>query len=380
MSSAIRVFAVLAVIAVVLLAAVNYPVLSSLFSSLLSVFLPILIGLALAFVLNLPLRALESLWVRLFGDRRKKLRRFCFLALCLLLLVAFGALLLCLILPQLIETLRSLIARLPEYAARIEGWRVSFSAFLEEKGIPLSLPSFGDVSAIRDAVNGFLEEHGHRLVDLSMELLRGTYRTVIDLILSLVLALYFLAQKEHLCAQAKKLLSALFSPASVRRILRFGTLCQRAFSNFITGQLTEAAIIASLCFLGMLLFRMPYPLLISVTVGITALIPIFGAIIGTGIGALLILLDNPIGALWFVIFIVVLQQLETNLIYPKVVGKSVGLPGLWVLISVTVGSSFGIVGMLVSVPIVSVLYGVVRDFVHGRTETEACLQDEKNRT
>ena len=130
--------------------------------------------------------------------------------------------------------------------------------------------------------------------------------------------------------------------------------------------MTEAVIIGALCFLGMVIFRMPYALLISMLVGVTALIPIFGAFLGTGVGAFLILLDDPIRAIWFVIFIIVLQQLEGNLIYPRVVGKSVGLPGLWVLIAVTVGSSFGLVGMLVSVPLASVGYCLLRQFVHSR--------------
>ena len=137
----------------------------------------------------------------------------------------------------------------------------------------------------------------------------------------------------------------------------------------MTGQFTEACIIGTLCFIGMLIFGMPYAGIISVLIGFTALIPIFGAFIGTGIGAFLILLENPLKAFWFVVFIIVLQQLEGNLIYPRVVGKSVGLPGIWVLTAVTIGGGlFGVAGMLFSVPVCSVLYVLFRKYINRKTE------------
>lgn len=364
-----RIFLILAIIAVSLMVFANLSVLSAVFGKLLSILLPILAGLALAFVLNIPLRFLERLWVRRLGHGRHGLRRFLCLSLCLVLLIGLGALLVGTVLPQLVRSVNSLIQRLPEYAARVQGWWQSLSSYLEAHDFPFTLPELSlDSSSMSDAVNDYLEEHGHRLIDASVELLHGTYRALIDLVLSLVLMLYFLAQKETLCAGAKKLLRSICSKETVARILRFGTLCQKTFANFLTGQLTEALVIGSLCLIGMLLFRMPYALLISVIIGVTALIPIFGAFIGTALGALLILLDNPVTAVWFVVFIIVLQQLETNLIYPRVVGKSVGLPGIWVLVSVTVGSSFGIVGMLISVPLASVLYCTLKEFVNSRLE------------
>ena len=142
-----------------------------------------------------------------------------------------------------------------------------------------------------------------------------------------------------------------------------------SFSRFISGQLTESIILGVLCFIGMLLFRMPYAAAASILVGFTALIPLLGSFIGTGIGAFLILFVDPPKALGFILFIIVLQQLEGNLIYPKVVGKSVGLPGIWVLVSVTVGGdAFGVMGMLVGVPICSVAYTLAREFIRRRVE------------
>lgn len=156
-------------------------------------------------------------------------------------------------------------------------------------------------------------------------------------------------------------------PEKMQKLLDMLDLINRTFTNFITGQLTEAVIIGVLCFIGMSIFRMPYAPAISVLVGFTALIPVFGAFIGTAIGAFLILLVKPIQAVWFVVFIIVLQQFEGNLIYPKVVGKSVGLPGIWVLVAVTIGgNAMGVVGMLISVPLCSVLYVVARNAVNGK--------------
>ena len=149
------------------------------------------------------------------------------------------------------------------------------------------------------------------------------------------------------------------------KIIDFIGLTSVTFTNFVTGQLTEAVILGVLCFIGMLIFGFPYASVISVLVGFTALIPVFGAFVGNVIGAFLILLINPIDALWFTIFLLILQQLENNLIYPRVVGKSVGLPGIWVLAAVTVGGNIsGVVGMLFSVPTCSVLYCLARKYVY----------------
>ena len=164
-----------------------------------------------------------------------------------------------------------------------------------------------------------------------------------------------------------KVLNAVMNPEKLDKLLNLLRLANKTFTNFITGQLTEAVIIGALCFIGMTIFRMPYAPAISVLVGFTALIPVFGAFIGTAVGAFLILLVKPIQAVWFVIFIIVLQQFEGNLIYPKVVGKSVGLPGIWVLVAVTVGgNAMGVMGMLISVPLCSVLYAVSREAVNNK--------------
>ena len=189
----------------------------------------------------------------------------------------------------------------------------------------------------------------------------------INIALGMVFSIYILFQKETLGKQMRKLLHAFLSKDTAESILEVGALANDVFSNFIKGQFFEALIIGILCFIGMNILSLPYTMAISALVGFTALIPLIGAFIGTGIGVFLIIMVSPVKAFWFVIFIIVLQQIESNLIYPRVVGTSVGLPEIWVLLAVTVGAaSFGILGILVAVPISSVLYSLLRRAVDRR--------------
>ncbi|MBE6546806.1 MAG: AI-2E family transporter [Ruminococcaceae bacterium] len=353
----------------IVFALVHHDALLLLLTWLTGVLAPLLGGLAVAFVLNLPLRFFEGLWIRRWGGDRRRLRRASCLTLCLLLLAGLLILLCAAVIPRLLETVSELLSRIPDYLALLQKGIQSLSDWLAAHSVPISLPSLnlsGD--GLEALLAEYFAEHGHRVLGASLEWLLSTFLLTLDVLLSFVIAIYILAQKERLGGQAKKLLYSLFSEKNAERLLSFFRLCEGTFARFLTGQLTEAVIIGVLCFAGMLLFGMPYPLLISVLVGVTALIPIFGALIGTGIGAFLILMEDPLRALWFVIFIIVLQQVEGNLIYPRVVGRSVGLPGIWVLIAVTVGSSFGIAGMLLGVPIASVLYSTVKQFVQTKTK------------
>lgn len=374
-SRAWRMALFLAAVFAVIWTLANFSSVSFVFSFVLGVLSPILLGLGIAFVLNIPLRFLERLWVKRFGVARRGLRRGVCLVGCLIVLGGAVALLLWAIVPQLLRTLGRLVERIPFYMEELGQWWGMLSDFLVAHDFPFTLPTLRlDSQAISEAINGFLEEYGHHLLELTLGVARSVVSLVWNAVLSLAISLYVLAQKERLGGQVRKLLRSLFSEQTVGRIFGFARITEKVFERFITGQVTEALIIGGLCFVGMLIFGMPYALLISVMVSVTALIPIFGAFIGTGIGAFLILLEEPMTAVWFVIFIIVLQQLEGNLIYPKVVGKSVGLPGVWVLIAVTVGSSFGIVGMLLSVPIASVAYQLLRQFANRRCGTKEAVE------
>ena len=364
-----RIFLVLAIVFVSLFFLCNLTSILHVLGFLISAFLPVIIGLCIAFVLNLLLRPLERLWNRVFRIKFRRARRPVCLILTLLIVFAFICALLVAVVPQLTKTLVGLIERIPDYVDTVKGWYASFAESMAQKGV--SLPALEiEAAEITEFLRGFLEKNGQDILDLSISVVGSLFALILDTVLSVVLAIYILAQKRTLGARVKKLMHALLPDRHADSLTRLAYTSERIFARFITGQLTEALIISSLCFVGMLIFRMHYPLLISVLVGVTALIPIFGAFIGTGIGAFLILLEDPMQAMWFVIFILILQQVEGNLIYPKVVGKSVGLPGLWVLVAVTVGSSFGIAGMLISVPVCSLIYSLLREFVNRKHKTE----------
>ncbi len=340
----------------------------------LDVLSPLLIGFGLAFVLNVPLTALEErVFPRLPGrDSRffRKIRRPLAIALSLLFTVGLLLLLLLLILPQLRSSALSLAQVLPGYLEKLRDASVSFLGkwglsprFLERLSLSeaqreellAALFSQGEDASLAGAVGG--------AVSLAGSLVHG----FVNLVFGFTFALYMLYSKETLSYQAKKILLAILPEAAVERIFSLSALSYQVCSRFVAGQCAEALAIGGLCYLGMLLLGFPYAPMVSALVGFTALIPVVGAFLGTAVGALLIFMESPSQAFWFVIFILVLQQLEGDWIYPRVVGKSIGLPSLWVLAAITLGGSVGgVLGMLLGVPLCSILYCLAREAVNGR--------------
>ena len=362
-------------------------VVASAVSAVLSLLSPIFIGICIAFIVNIPMRALERLWDRLFlrnvkqaptrkGDRLsvqlcRGLRRPVCMILSLLLIMGLLFAVAFLLIPQLGEAFNDFSAMLPGYLADLEALWVKAQTLLDDFGFVL--PDFAidikklNTDGIFSTVKNFFAQWGSHILDTTVSITTSVFSGVFNALLALVFSIYMLAQKEMLCHQLTRILRALFSETRVKKITDFADLVNRTFTNFVTGQMTEAIIIGVLCGIGMAIFRMPYALVVSVIVGFTALIPVFGAYVGTAVGAFLILLAEPVKALWFVVFIIVLQQLEGNLIYPRVVGKSVGLPGLLVLAAVTVGSGVGgILGMLLAVPVCSVIFTVCAQAIDAR--------------
>ena len=339
---------------------------------IIAVFLPFIIGSAIAFVMNVLLKPLERFWMWLWRKSKKgfaeKLKRPVCLILCTLILLGLIFALLFMIIPELKQTVLSFVDGIPEYIEKLNLWWNKIVSFGKKFGF--KLPKLSVNPAKLKAVFGkFMKKSSNAVVNKTIIFTTSVFSSVVNIILSFVFALYLLAQKEKIGVKAKKALKAVFKKEKVNRIVKFLHLVGKTFENFITGQFTEAVIIGILCFIGMVIFRFPYAAIISVLVGSTALIPMFGAFIGTGVGAFLILLVSPAKAFWFVVFIIVLQQLEGNLIYPKVVGKSVGLPGILVLVAVTVGGkAFGIVGMLCAVPVCAVLYCLFKNFVERKAD------------
>lgn len=345
----------------------NFSAAKATFFWVLSLFTPFLIGACIAFILNVPMRAIERhLWPNAKPPIAQKLRRPAAMALTLLCFFGVLSILVFLIVPELIRTASSFSAQIPLFLTKIE------ELF---DNINQKLPQItGQASSVNLNLEKTIESFFSMLGGSVSMLTTGLFRFVSLLfggaakaVFGIIFAFYLLAQKETLSGQFQRVLTAYNQEKLLDWLLHIGRLTNRTFSNFLTGQCLEALILGSLFFVSMTLFRMPYALLISVLIAVTALIPIVGAFIGCIVGALLILVQNPIQAIWFVVWFLVLQQIEGNLIYPHVVGSSVGLPGLWVLFAVTVGGAVGgIIGMFVSVPICSVLYALGKEEVRRR--------------
>lgn len=343
----------------------NHKLLLKYIGELYSLISPFVIGLCIAYVVNVIMRPIERLWMKLLskckGKWVEKMKRPICLLLSILLVIGIILAVVFIIMPELSDSVSSLVSIVPSYVSEVESWWEALALRLDKYGVELPQFSFDTDKFIQ-----ILKDGGTAVLNTTLSATTSIVTAVINIVLALAFSIYVLAQKETLKRQSKKVLAKLMKPEKMQKLLDMLDLINRTFTNFITGQLTEAVIIGALCFIGMSIFRMPYAPAISVLVGFTALIPVFGAFIGTAIGAFLILLVKPIQAVWFVVFIIVLQQFEGNLIYPKVVGKSVGLPGIWVLVAVTIGgNAMGVVGMLISVPLCSVLYVVARNAVNG---------------
>lgn len=340
--------------------------------SLVRLFSPFILGLCIAFVLNLILVPLERGWTKLFrkskGRKAEKLRRpICVVISVVLFLGAFSVFFFVL-LPQLQTTFRGISGMLPDAMQKLQRWWKEVVEFFAGHGITLPMLDLEPGSLVKAASDFFTENGGYvfnKTVDLTISIASG----LMNVMLGFVFSLYVLAQKEKLGSNAKKLLYTVIRKKFADRIMHLLTLTSDTFSRFVSGQVTEALILGTLCFIGMSILRLPYALVISVVICFTALIPIFGAWIGAFVGAFLIVFVDPVKALWFLIFLILLQQVEGNLIYPKVVGSSVGLPGIWVLVAVTVGgSAFGVTGMLFAVPVFSVIYTLVGELVRRNGE------------
>ena len=353
-------------------AATNTDTLVGMVEKILSLFSPFLIGLCLAFIINTILSPLEKMWDKIWKKRKGKIKDKLKRPVCLVFstLIVFGVVfaIIFMLIPELINTVSSLVNMVPEFIKKVEFWWEDLKVILEQYNIVLPNLDF-DLTKVINTVNTFISNYGEKFINTTVNITTTIINFFVNIVLAIVFSIYILSQKETLGRQIKNVLFAVFPKERTEKLFNFASITNQSFSKFVVGQLLEAVIIGILCFIGMLIFRMPYAGVISVLVGFTALIPVFGAFIGTAVGAFLILLVDPMKAIWFVVFIVILQQIEGNLIYPKVVGKSVGLPGIWVLTAVTIGGgAFGIAGMLFSVPVCSVLYVLLKAFVAKRSK------------
>ncbi len=329
-----------------------------------AVLTPVIIAIALAFILNIPLKLFEVYAFSALNKKCKKIWPKIRRPLCLLLSVIVAAgvftLVLLLIIPEMRDTIVAVAEALPGTVTKFAD---SVTAWLSGHNIPVSetllIEKIDWANLAKEIISG-VGNTGSAVVGFTTGVVGGVFNFVVGFALSI----YILAQKEKLKSQAARVCRAALPAKYSRRIIHVCRMSLDTFSHFVMGQLTEALLIGIFCFIGMNIFRMPYAVMVSATLSITALVPVFGPIIGTTVGALMICFTSPIKAIWFVVFIIVLQQLDNNLVYPRVVGESVGLPGIWVLLSVTIaGTLFGAVGMLAGVPVCAVCYNLIREFV-----------------
>ena len=319
--------------------------------------LPFLLGAAMAFILNVPMRAIETH----LPQKLQRAHRGISLVLTLAAVVGVVMVVSLLVLPQLKNTVQTIAARMPAFWAQAQQWANELMIRYPELADWLSEAGNLNLRNVTQQVMDWLKNGGLALVGNTVTAATGIISGFVNFFIALIFAIYLLFQKETLSRQGRMLLFAWMRPEHAEKVLEVVRLANKTFSNFLSGQCLEACILGALFAVGMLLFRMPYVLLVSVLVAVTALIPVFGAFIGCFVGAFLILIQNPMQAVVFVILFLVIQQIEGNLIYPRVVGGSVGLPSVWVLAAVTLGGSmFGVVGMLVMIPLCSVLYSLLR--------------------
>ncbi len=334
---------------------------------------PLVLGLCIAFVLNVVMRFFE---VRAFAalgrSQRPFLRRVCrplSLIVTVLSFAAAIALILLVIIPGIDETVDGLVNTVPTFAKNCLAW---MTGVLEEHDISAQFIAELQVdwNNLFSTVFDLLKNGTGSIFDFTSSVFGG----VANFFLGFILAIYILLQKEKISRFLHRVLRAFLPERATDKIEEIASLSYDTFSNFISGQLLEAVILGALCFVGMLIFGFPYAGVVSVLIAVTALIPIFGAWIGGGVSAFLILMVSPLKALLFLVFLLVLQQLENNLIYPRVVGKKVGLPAILVIIAVLIGGNLGgILTILISVPLCSVLYTLFRQYVDYRIsrKTEA---------
>lgn len=326
---------------------------------------PFIAGICIAFILNVFLRVIEEHLFRPIDKRGgkywKKLRRPLAVLLTYIFVLGIIVLLLFLVLPQLVESVKLLISSMPGYIDQLQTW---YENFLTRFDVSSETLRNFDWHTLTGKITEWLQTNASDMAQSAIGTTVSVVSSIFSFVMGVVFAAYILMQKEKLCKQAKKITIAFLPHKIAEYLISVGKLTAKVFYKFVTGQLTEAVIIGLLCFAGMTVLRIPYAPMISALIGFTALIPIFGALIGTAIGALIILMDTPIKAVWFVLYIIIMQQIEGDFIYPRVVGSSVGLPSLWVMLAVLVGGDVGgITGMLISVPVSSIVYCLMRQAV-----------------
>ena len=328
---------------------------------------PFVLGAVIAFVVNVPMSRIEYHLFEKCGNKVKGQRGISFIVT-LALVIAVLVVVVYIVVPQLSDTIKMIAIQLPGAFEATKDWVLTKMGYWDELRMLLEKITI-DWDEIIKRVSKVLQDAAGAMVDSGVGAITNIVGALVNFFIGFVFAIYILLAKEKLGGQGKQILYALLDEKRADKILEICSISYRVFSKFLSGQCLEACILGAMFVVTMTVLRLPYAMLIGVLIGFCALIPIVGAFIGCGVGIFLILMVSPMKALIFLILFLVLQQLEGNLIYPKVVGNSVGLPSIWVLAAVTIGGNLmGVVGMLVFIPLCSVAYILFRMYVKGKLE------------
>lgn len=365
-----KIMGILVIVLLLYFGLLNLGVVRQYMEYFLKIITPFLAGAGLAFILNVPMHWVEKQLTRLFSHKKKPFSklflRVSSLMITLLLFIGVVAAVFVLVVPELARSFGVIIDKLPTFFDRVEVMINDLAA--KYPAINEYIVNYNiDWDTIGKGVLNYFKTAGGSALSSTMGVATSIFGAVFNGIIAFVFAVNLLIQKEKLAVQSKKVIYAFFPEKTADRTLFICSLSNKTFAHFLSGQGRESVIIGLLFLVTMTLFQFPYALLISILIAVFALIPMFGAFIGCFFGVFFILIVDPIMAVWFVVLFLIIQQIEGNLIYPYVVGGSIGLPSIWVLVAVTIGGNLmGVLGMLVFIPMASVLYVLFREVVNQR--------------
>jgi len=341
----------------------NFTVITNVIFKIINVLSPFIMGGVIAFILNIPMSKIEDFLKRKIKNKKVPIRTISII-LSLLIFIAIITFIAFLLLPELISSVEMLINSIPSLWIKVEDFVINLLDKYPDIQVEIE-KMFNESGNISNILSTVL----NHFVNGAIGFISSLISSIVTLFTGIIFAVYILSQKEYLKRTFKKLMNAYIKEDYAEKIVNISKLSSKTFSKFITGQCLEASILGLIFFIVLSIFKFPYALIISVLTAVTALIPIFGAMIAMVIGAILIAITNPIQALIFIVVFQIIQQIEGNFIYPKVVGKSVGLSPIWTLLAITVGGNlYGIIGMLLGLPLASVLYALIKNDVNKRLE------------
>lgn len=357
----------------------NFTSYKAAFRRMIGILLPVIYGFSIAFVLNPVERFFEKkVWPRVSrGKLSAKWNRGIAVFSTYVVAILVIAVFLSVVIPQVTSSIAGIVSNLSAYFNGVTGWLNSLSNMLPKEEIfQETLEKINEsAQTILEAFYSWLSA----LLPMALNATKNLTTGLTNLVLGIIISIYFLFGKERFFAQLKKVLYALFPQDFVKRLIDVTHTSNRIFSGFISGKLLDSLIIGILCFVGMSLFRMPMAMLVSVIVGVTNVIPYFGPFIGAIPSALIVFLVDPIKALWFVFFVIFLQQFDGNILGPRILGDSIGLPAFWVIFAILLfGGYFGVFGMFVGVPAFAVIYSVLKIWMEGRLSRKNMPTDTKS--